>query len=101
VTAGGAEAGGGASQGSTEAEGDGSRRLRRIGDLRVEIDLTLCVGFGDCVDVAPDSFELDGEGVAAFVNPEEDERARLLEACRSCPVDAITVHGDDGELLVP
>lgn len=91
--------GGAGEEGPTD--GDGSRRLRQVGELRVEIDLTLCVGFGDCVDVAPESFELDEDGLAAFVRPEDDDRGRLLEACRSCPVDAITVHDRDGELLVP
>lgn len=80
---------------------DDARRVRTVGDLEVEVDLDLCVGFGDCVDVAPGAFELDGEGLAEFVSPEEEPRERLLEACRSCPVDAITVRGPDGELLVP
>lgn len=77
------------------------RRLVQVGDLEVEIDLDLCVGFGDCVDVAPESFELDEDGLAAFVRPEGDTRERLLEACRSCPVDAITVRDGEGSLLVP
>jgi hypothetical protein len=28
-------------------------------------------------------------------------RAALLRACASCPVDALTVWGDDGQQLVP
>ena len=77
------------------------RRSKRVGELEVEIDLDLCVGFGDCVEAAPTSFELDADDLAAFVRPEEDTRERLLEACRSCPVDAITVRDRDGRLLVP
>lgn len=78
-----------------------SLRARRIGDLEVEVDLHLCVGFGDCVEAAPGAFELDEDGLAEFVRPEEETRQRLLEACRSCPVDAITVRDGDGKLLVP
>ena len=77
------------------------RRLRQVGQLEIEIDLDLCVGFGDCVEVAPASFELDEDDLADFVRPEQEERERLLEACRSCPVDAITVRDRDGKLLVP
>lgn len=80
---------------------DDSRRVRHVGDLEVEVDLDLCVGFGDCVEVSPGGFELDEEGLAEFVRPEDEPRERLLEACRSCPVDAITVRNADGELLVP
>jgi hypothetical protein len=30
------------------------------------VDRLLCVGFGDCMDVAPDVFEFDDEGICAF-----------------------------------
>ena len=69
--------------------------------LRVRIDRTLCVGFGDCVTEAPEAFALDEEGVAVFVTPEYVERARLLRACELCPVDAITVWDLEGSQLVP
>jgi len=74
---------------------DGSRALRVLGPLRVEIDRDLCVGFGDCVTESPESFELDDEGIAVFTAPESVDRATLLEACAACPVDAITVFEDD------
>jgi len=74
---------------------------RVVGGLRVRIDRTLCVGFGDCVTAAPDAFNLDGEDIAIFRAPESVDRACLLRACASCPVDALTVWGEDGEQLVP
>lgn len=74
---------------------------RRVGALRVVIDRDLCVGFGDCVDEAPEAFGLDDDGIAIFVDPECVERARLLRACDACPVDAISVFGERGEPLVP
>ena len=74
---------------------------RRIGDLRIRIDRTLCVGFGDCVTAAPEAFRLDDDGIAVFVAPEAVARARLLEACGTCPVDALTVWDESGEQLVP
>ena len=69
--------------------------------LRVRIDRTLCVGFGDCITEAPEAFRLDDEGVAIFVEPERVVRERLLHACDACPVDAITVTDCDGRQLVP
>ena len=74
---------------------------RTVGDLRVRIDRTLCVGFGDCVTEAPEAFVLDETGTAVFVRPELVARERLLRACDVCPVDAITVWGPDGEQIVP
>ena len=74
---------------------------RQIGPLRVCIDRSLCVGFGDCVKASPEAFALDEENVAIFVAPESVDRERLLEACASCPVDAITVFDGSGAQLVP
>lgn len=74
---------------------------RMVGDLRIRIDRTLCVGFGDCVTEAPEAFVLDDSGTAVFVKPEDAERARLLQACDDCPVDAITVWDAAGDQLVP
>jgi ferredoxin len=74
---------------------------RRIGALRVRIDRTLCVGFGDCVTEAPEAFVLDETGTAVFVQPDRVERDRLLRACEACPVDAITVWDKDGAQIVP
>ena len=74
---------------------------RVIGGLRVRIDRTLCVGFGDCVTAAPDAFILDSEEIVVFRAPESVDRACLLRACASCPVDALTVWDEQGEQLVP
>ena len=74
---------------------------RELGQLRVRIDRTLCVGFGDCITEAPEAFVLDENGVAVFAKPESVDRERLLRACDCCPVDAITVWNADGTQIVP
>lgn len=74
---------------------------RTIGELRIKIDRDLCVGFGDCVEQAPDAFRLDDEGLATFANPQSTERDRLVAACEECPVDALTVWNAEGEQIVP
>ena len=74
---------------------------RVIGGLRVRIDRTLCVGFGDCVTASPDAFALDEENVAIFSSPEAVTRETLLRACASCPVDALTVWTESGDQVVP
>jgi ferredoxin len=74
---------------------------RIVHGLRVRIDRSVCVGFGDCAKAAPEGFKLDEDSVAVFVQPEAVERERLLQACDACPVDAITVWDADGRQLVP
>lgn len=74
---------------------------REVHGLRVSIDRTLCVGFGDCVTEAAGAFRLDDEGIAVFDAPASLPADALLRACRACPVDAITVHDASGRQVVP
>ncbi len=75
--------------------------IRLVG-LTIRIERDLCVGFGDCIDVAPDLFEFDDEGIVAFKDGNaEVDREGLLNACSSCPVDALTALAEDGTQLVP
>lgn len=73
-----------------------------VGQLTVRIDRLICVGFEDCIEVSPEAFEIDDEGIAVFrpgvegVSPE-----KLIEACESCPVDALTVFDARGIQIVP
>ena len=78
-----------------------SREERVAHGMRLCIDRSLCVGFGDCVDIAPEAFQLDDETNAILVDPDRVDRERLLKACDACPVDAITVWDEDGKQLVP
>ena len=74
---------------------------RTVADLRIKIDRTLCVGFGDCVTASPGSFVLAEDGVVVFVAPEKADREQLLAACDACPVDALTVWDASGRQIVP
>lgn len=70
--------------------------------LLVRIERELCIGSGNCVNLAPEVFELDDRQIVTFVDTLESvERERLIEACQVCPVDALVVSNDDGEQLVP
>ena len=76
----------------TDPATDDREIVRVIGDLTVRIDRLLCVGFGDCIEEAPEAFEFDEEGIAILTNPEDVERERLFRACEACPVDAIEIE---------
>ncbi len=66
--------------------------------IHVEVDRNLCIGSGDCVDTAPDVFQLDDEDKAVVVDPDGADTDTVLEAAGNCPVTAIFVAGEEGDL---
>jgi ferredoxin len=66
--------------------------------IHVEVDRALCIGSGDCVDTAPDVFQLDDEDKAVVVDPDGAPLDDVLQAAQNCPVTAISVAGEQGEL---
>ena len=66
--------------------------------IRIEVDRGVCIGSGDCVDTAPDVFELDSEEKAVVIDPDGAPVDVVIEAAGNCPVTAILVVGDDGDL---
>jgi ferredoxin len=74
---------------------------RTIGDITIRVDRSICVGFGHCIDEAPDAFILDEENLVTFAQPERVDTGRLQEACEACPVGALSVLSRSGEQLVP
>lgn len=75
---------------------------REIDGMVVLIDRLICVGFEDCLAAAPETFELDGDGVAVFRDGAGNTgREVVMTAARACPVDAIVVLDRDGRQLHP
>ena len=75
---------------------------QKFGDLTVRIDRDQCISTANCMRLAEEVFEFDGEDICAFKkDPPVIDRERLLEACRVCPVDALIVLDSDGQQLVP
>jgi ferredoxin len=75
---------------------------RRVGGLTIRIDRTLCVGFGDCIEEAPETFVLDDEGLVRFRDAAAlPERERLIRACDVCPVDALSILDAEDRSIVP
>jgi ferredoxin len=72
--------------------------LSQVNQIEVEVDRGLCIGSGDCVDTAPDVFQLDGEDKAVVVDPDGAPTDMVVEAAANCPVSAIRVIGADGDL---
>jgi ferredoxin len=60
---------------------------------RVEVDRERCVGSGACEALAPDVFEVDGDGILVVHRPEpaEDEVSDVRDAVASCPTRALSL----------
>ena len=63
---------------------------------RIEIDRSLCSGYGMCIDAAPELFELGPDGVAV-ARVDVTETANALAAARTCPMAAIAVQEEAEE----
>jgi ferredoxin len=57
---------------------------------RIEIDRSLCSGFGACAELAPEVFDVDDSGTATARAGHSDDPA-VLDAAAACPMAAITV----------
>jgi ferredoxin len=62
--------------------------------FRIVIDGSICSGFGDCADLAPEVFELDSHGKALLRVGTSSDPA-VLEAAAACPMGAISVEEDE------
>ncbi len=60
--------------------------------MRIVVDLNRCLGYAQCVPLAPDVLQLKGEEALMYdPNPDDAQRFRVLRAAASCPVQAIQV----------
>ncbi len=75
---------------------------RQFGDLNVVIDRGTCIATENCIVVAPEVFELDDDQICRFKQDTGNvDRDKLIEACRVCPVGALSVIDVSGKQLVP
>jgi len=62
--------------------------------MKVEVIKEKCIGCGACTTIAPDTFELNDEGLAYVKNNDYNESRKedIIDAAESCPTDAIGVE---------
>ena len=59
--------------------------------FEIAIDRERCMGSGNCSFWAPNTFDLDDEGVAIVINPDGDDPSKIQNAANGCPTQAITL----------
>jgi ferredoxin len=64
--------------------------------MRIVFDLNRCLGYAQCIPLAPDALKLAGEEAVMYdPNPDDSQRQQVLRAVASCPVQAIMVDFAD------
>ena len=69
--------------------------------IKISVDREKCISAATCIAIAPETFELDGEGKAVIKNPIGNDEATIIEAAKSCPTQAIIITDENGKQLVP
>jgi ferredoxin len=62
--------------------------------MRVGIDLSRCAGYGNCIEAAPDVFDMSDDADVAVVlieNPGPEYAEHVRKAARVCPAEAVIV----------
>ncbi|MDP2306664.1 MAG: ferredoxin [Pseudomonadota bacterium] len=68
---------------------------------RVIINEKLCIGSSNCMEEAPDAYEVDERGIAVLVASSQPSDEALLRGARACPVDAIQLFDEAGRRVHP
>lgn len=66
--------------------------------LEIQINRETCMGSGNCSFWAPGVFDLDDDGIAIVIDPEGNDREKIVLAVQGCPTQAITLL-EDGEVV--
>ncbi|MEY2472626.1 MAG: ferredoxin [Actinomycetota bacterium] len=59
--------------------------------FEITVDRTRCMGSGNCSFWAPNTFDLDDEGLSVVVNADGDDAAKIQNAANGCPTQAISL----------
>jgi ferredoxin len=80
--------------------------------ITIKVDHAACSGIASCHDVSPAFFQLNGGNRAVVVSGEvgesftertitvsDTEAQNIITAAESCPMIAVSVFGENGELI--
>lgn len=61
-----------------------------------------CIGAANCIRFAPETWELDADGIAKQKKKtiQEKELSKNVKAAKSCPTHAIEIFDDKGKKIV-
>lgn len=82
---------------------NGQNRFTINPDSQVKIKVIndLCISAGICVVIAPETFDLDEDGIAYVKTGTWDEAEKIIEAAKGCPTVAIIIEDLEGNQIYP
>lgn len=68
--------------------------------IKVVADLSRCQGYANCMDAAPEVYDLGDNGlvVVKLTEPGADQVEAARQGAALCPVQALTIIEDDAEV---
>lgn len=69
--------------------------------VKIKVIKDLCISAATCIIKAPDTFDLDDDGIAYVVDGDLDDDNTIIEGAMSCPTDAIIIEDMDGNQIYP
>ena len=59
--------------------------------IEIRVDREKCMGSGNCSFWAPNTFDLDDDGIAVVTDSDGDGDDKVVLAAQGCPTQAISV----------
>lgn len=75
--------------------------------MQIKIQRDLCVGTTACIDMAPETYQLDAGGIVKIMDGFDiakataEQKQKALEGAKACPVKALIIIDDDGKQIWP
>lgn len=65
--------------------------MESVADREIRIDRNRCMGSGQCLWYAPNTFSQDDDNVAVVIDPAGDPEEAIESAAESCPTQSISL----------
>ena len=69
--------------------------------FRIKVINSLCISAATCVIRAPNTFDLDDDGIAYVKEGTWDDAIAIIEGAKSCPTTAIIIEDFQGNQVYP
>lgn len=69
--------------------------------VKIKVINELCISAGTCIIHAPQTFDLDEDGIAYVKEGTWDEAETIIKGAQSCPTTAIIVEDMAGNQIYP
>ncbi len=69
--------------------------------VRIKVINALCISAATCIIQAPETFDLDDDGIAFVKEGTWDDANAIIAAAKSCPTTAIIIEDLNGVQIYP